>query len=325
MTSCLLYPVLFVFLMVLYLVKELTNISLKLKHGCLYGGMPSGGDCFWNVEEPIKNTLNILVTIETDTKDLDNFPFILKDKFCEKLQDQEDYPKFTYAVKRTAGYTYYLKNQINITDCISITNVNDTENITKDNLEDFLRNYSDRLLPCENKALWEIVIISKPFDQYNSNSKFPVLFRFNHIVADGLALSTVLSNLLGSFGKRPIIDFLKERYQLRNQNERKGEKDIITKVKQALSIVQTVLVTPAILMHQLFLRTPDVNILRRSTYSGERIFTYNVEEQPRLVNALKKMMQMLPGINFTDIIFTAISYSFYSYFRVVSNLISINF
>lgn len=316
LTACLFYPILF-FLYLLFVITKITvHLWLKHKHGSAYAGMASGGDAFWNFDENLRKIVNSVMTIECKTDSIKNFPSEIRSDFIQKFSCSiKDHPKLAYVVRQCMGYSYYLRNLVDIKEFISIVDINNRETITQDFFEDILVSHTHKPLPQDDMGLFEIIIFNKPLVEVGSKCKFPVLLRFNHIVGDGLSLSTVISNIIGNFGTSGVVDFLKRRYNIINQD--KNTKNMSRKLKNSFKLIHLLITFPAISFYQVFLRKSDENIVHRKSYPTERVLAYNVEEKSRLVNVVKQIKKVLPGVSFTDIILAAVSSSIYFHFLKV--------
>lgn len=320
LVSCFLFPILSGFCLILATFKFLTNLYLKIRYGSFYGGMLSAGDAIWAIEDVSKTIINTLVFVEEDNVDVETFVRATRNeifrKFCQHLND---FPKLGCVRRRCMGYSYLVKNQIDVTQCVSIFNVRSNKEILlREDIDTILSAYCNRQLPNENSALWEIIIFSKPVEWTEKKNKFVGLFRFSHTVGDGLALASVLSIIFGN-RKTVILDHFKHKWghaSAGRENEAK-HKLFINKLKNVLYMADAMLMIPSVILHQSFFRKSDNNTLHGPLLSGEKILVYSIEEKTRLVSIVKSMKNRIKNISFSDIVLTAISKSLHSHFSKV--------
>lgn len=313
------FPALFTTFLLLATFRAITNIYLKSKYGSFYGGLLSGADVIWSVEDDSKNIINTLVKVEGESGNTENFIETLKRDICAKFSEYvNEFPKLSCIRQEILGYTYLLKNQIDFTECVTVTNLHIGKEKTE--LEKVLGDYSNKPLPKNNAALWEIIIFSEPIEWSNQRNSFPVLCRFNHIVGDGMSLTTVLSIIFGSKNTMNL-NYLQQKWRnlitKRKPATKHSDGSRLSKARNLLYFLHVSLIAPILIFHQSFLRKCDVNTLHGPPLSGEKILVYTVEENAILVPRVKKIKRRLPAVSFTDIILTAISNSLDTHFQKV--------
>lgn len=300
----------------LTLIKTVINMTLKITHGSLYNGMLSGGDVIWSVEDISKTVINILLVVQDEDGNGDFVERITKEIYAKYQENIKDFTKLSCIRRRKMGYTYLIKNQVDISECVKVDDdgFNDNAELSRDEIENLIGYYSNKSLPRENDALWEIILFKKPMKWSDQKKHYPILCRFSHVVGDGLSLITVLTTIFGK-NTGSVLDHLKNKWKAIVAN--KKDEVRTTKLKNVFYFLHVLLMSPFIIIHQSFMRKTDVNILHGPPLSGEKILVYSVEKEEKLVSMVKNMKRILPNVNFSEFILTAISASFTAYFEKV--------
>lgn len=298
------------------ILKNILNLYLKTIYGSFYGGMLSGGDVIWTIEDVSKNIINVLVILENESTNAEHFVKELKKEIFNRISDNlNQFPKLSSVRHRTMGYTYLIKHQIDVNECVTVTNINCNRiKISRNELEQIISAHSNKPLPNENMALWEIMLFSNPIEWINEKEHIAVLCRFSHVIGDGLSLISVFSTIFGN--RDPLLEeYLKQNLKKTALNKNKHKADQFAKV---LSFIHILLMSPFVIFHQSYLRKSDVNILHGPSLSGQKILVHSIEENEQLVPMVKKIKSMLPTVSFSEIILTAVSKSLDTYFQKVS-------
>lgn len=314
--SCILYPVFIAIYLVLSIIKTVINIHLKIKHGSSYHGMLSGGDIIWSVEDVSKTVINIFLVLQDDNDNDAGFIERIKKEIYEKYHKNiKDFSKLSCIRQRKLGYTYLLKNQIRISECVKVENGGSGKpKLSRIEVENIISNHSNKPLPRNNDALWEIIIFDKPMESDGQKKHYPILCRFSHMVGDGLSLITVLTTIFGK-NSSSVLDQLRQKWAPMIRDRKDEIK--VTKLRNFLYFLHVLLMSPFIIIHQSFMRKVDDNILHGQQLCGKKILVYSNEEDQRLVQVVKNMKRVLPTVNFSEFVLTAISASFNAYFEKV--------
>lgn len=322
--SCVIIPIFFFILAFFSLISVIIDLYLKIKYGFLYGGMLSGGDAIWDVEDVLKNIINILVLVEEDNDKSHNFAETMASNINKNFPTYcNDYPKIACGLQRSMGYTYLIKNKIDVSELVSVAAIIDNDKrVSRSKIESIFHNYYSKPLPRENTALWEIIFFNQPIMCSDGKKKFPVLCRFNHVFGDGLSIAMFLSTIFGN-KKMMIAEYLRKKLKLLIEN--KHEESKYTKLTQFFYLLHALLMSPFVILHQNHLRKHDANILHGPSLSGEKIMVFSVEEKQRLIPILKKMKNELSTVRFSELILTAISGSLHAHFVKVRYIWLLNF
>lgn len=282
--------------------------------------MLSGGDAIWDVEDVLKNIINILVLVEDDNDKSHNFAEIIASDINKNFPRYcNDYPKIACGLQRSMGYTYLIKNQIDVSELVSFAdNIDNDKRVSRSKIESIVHNYYSKPLPKENTALWEIIFFNQPIMYSDGKKKFPVLCRFNHVFGDGLSIAMFLSTIFGN-KEMMIAEYLRKKWKHLIENKREESK--YTKLTNIFYLLHALLMSPFVILHQNFLRRHDLNILHGPSLSGEKTMVFSVEEKQRLIPVLKKMKNELTTVKFSELILTALSGSLHAHFvKVCYNL-----
>lgn len=305
--SILCMPVIVTVYIVLKGVKSIIHYFLQIKYGSLYGGLVQGGDSVFTIENKGKSVISFVIFIQHSFRE-ENFSQRIRLTLLERFtQYLEAFPKL-HCVQHKFGFSYLKKNQIDISNCITIfSNFNNTKEFTQSELEKYISIYFSKPLPQKDKALWEIIIFSKPMELYNHENVIPILCRFHHVVGDGLALTRLMEKVLQS-DEGTNDDNLRF-----NIHEIIKSRDIKkTKVLKIRQVIHNVLMAPLVISHQTFFRIQEDNIFYKKNLSGEKIIAYTMEETSELISKVKKIKSSIPKLTFTDILLTAVYKTLYA-------------
>lgn len=308
-------------MIIFILIKQAVSIILKLKYGSSFGGILASSDSVWAIEDTSKAVVNILLIIKSDRDE--NIAARIKDTISQNIfQKAEGFPKLTGTRHRFMGYNFLLKDQLTMKDCVSILEIGNDKELNEEELQDIISKYSNKSLPKQHSALWQILISSKPVQWHSTEEKlnsYPILLRFSHVVGDGSSLTSLLLKL-----------FVKETYEntsFKNVYIKLSEhltftsNDVFSKslraVKYFLNFVYTVSIAPSMLIQQYFLRSDDINSLHGQELSGEKNLVYAVEDKKELFLLVKHIKNSIPNCKFSDVLFAAISRSLEEHFRKV--------
>lgn len=287
-----------------------------MHHGSSFVGFLPGSDALWASGENFRNVINILFLMKEVNNSTENFPEKLKREVSRILSKNfHRFPKLSYEIRRSKTFPYYLKNRIDLSEYITVIELDGLEPLSQSELEKIVTSYADRSFPKNNTALWEIIIFSKPVIMLDQNENYVVLWRFSHCAGDGLALTTTITNIFGNdtgFAKRNDLNRIYGIKQVRNEN-------VLNKLKRIAKHTHIFLMSPFILIRQINHNKPDTSFSREPAFCGERTLMYEIEDKPRFMEYVKIIKNVVPGTTFSEIVMTTISGSLYTYLRRVRN------
>ncbi|KAJ8971945.1 hypothetical protein NQ317_013573 [Molorchus minor] len=287
--------------------------------------LPESADTIWATEDISRDIINVLVVINIDKPE--NITEQIKTIVSNKIFKQsKEFLKLTSIRIKSMGYHFLLRDQVTVDDIVSTLNFErDCGIITESVLQKTISEYSNRPLPKNDSALWEILVSPNPVQWKRSKGQanvYPILMRFSHIVGDGLsltnfALRTLAMTLLGSFHKTFALSKTKDAVL---SNPVDGEQlNVVTKAKACiqhiLEYLRIILIAPTIIFMENFVRKEDVNDIHGCQLSGDKILVYAVEEDTQMISVVKKIKAAVPESTFSDVLLTGISGTLAKYFK----------
>ncbi|KAJ8944329.1 hypothetical protein NQ318_016136, partial [Aromia moschata] len=154
-------------------------------------------------------------------------------------------------------------------------------------------------------------------------SVFPVMLRFSHIVGDGLALTNFFLRSLSNNFHELNIDFERATRSNKINSNNKNASCYWIKLKSLLTTISnnidSILMAPAIILYETYLRKEDSNALHNCRLSGDKILVSAMEGEKRLLPLVKKIKNSMPSATFSDVVLTGISGSLNKYFENTSS------
>ncbi|KAK5642462.1 hypothetical protein RI129_008629 [Pyrocoelia pectoralis] len=216
------------------------------------------------------------------------------------------------AVRRFGGYSYKLKANPTIEECVRKMDIVKCQNdmMHKNELKKLLSKCCNHQLPKNNTLFWDTLIGTQPVDWNregnNSASYHPVLFRLHHAICDGFGITQLLSVMLD---KIPYENQDSLESHLEKAKEGSPFKTVLHQIVATLYAV--VFNISDILLA--VLQTEEPNAFRGTTLSNDEIFTMKVDNG-EYFRKVKHIKSDLPHASFSGIILTAFSASFKEYF-----------
>ncbi|XP_025836886.1 uncharacterized protein LOC108733059 isoform X1 [Agrilus planipennis] len=345
--STVLLPLLAVVVIIFGTYRLLVHLILKQKYGKKYGGLVSGRDVIWVVEDQSKNLINGVMIVE-ERDDLDKtVPEAVRDRVIKEIMigNLRD-SKFTSTIHRKFGYLYLLKDTVHPSEYISEFDTDDPnqEFMTHEELRKKLSEVGNLPLPKNHSVHMEVLIGKKPILWKKTDTKkcYACIFKVHHSLADGICILQILTNCFtdGPIKVKETLDTSHEYITGNNNNNNnnnitrkaKTTNDKVDKFKEDTywNVVQNVIkflgeqllgnmiiliFGPTTLAIQLWMRPTDVNPLHGPELSGEKSFYWKTEDDEELVELTRTLRKRIPGASFLDILFTAVSASFHEYFQ----------
>nr|CAI5825940.1 unnamed protein product [Callosobruchus analis] len=206
---------------------------------------------------------------------------------------------------------------LRVNDCHTVLNLDtiDKHYLDYSDLSDILCDCDKMPLPYNNKALWEVVTLSKPLKPYGNTHRYVVIFRVNHAFGDGLSAIYYLFHYIAS--KR--VKFVKDMSELVKKfsvgEDPARHSGILKKVKHFLRMCYCIVCAPIVLLNEQGFRK-YTNCLQGPKLSGEKYLVYSTERpKEKLMDAIRQMKNGVPGATFSGIIATGISRALKTYFK----------
>ncbi|XP_049818847.1 uncharacterized protein LOC109599171 [Aethina tumida] len=305
--SVLMVPVVIITIGVFGIVKFMVGLCLWAKYKKNFGGLVTGGDVVWTIEEETTNNniINILLIIDIKDQTLHSLRQSIIDRIKNTLYRIEG-PKITGIRKSVLGYTYLLKNQYTAEEAVSfLPEINNGSVLEERELEDIVSEYSNKPLPKNDLALWQMLIVRNPVN-YKGSKHYFLIFRVHHMVGDGSSLIQMMKDNFGDcVPKPPATNFRKE-------------PDFVEQLVYLLNGIYTFIISFAFLVNQSVFKHNDSSSLHGKELSGEKIVLWNTDEYPNLLEAVRAVKNKILDTKFSEVIFSAISAGISDYFCKIS-------
>ncbi|CAH1968241.1 unnamed protein product [Acanthoscelides obtectus] len=297
-------PILLLFI----ILRTSARVILKLKHGKNYGGLVDSEDVMWKIEDITNPLINILTIQQSKISNPEEYFDYIKQCFNGATSGSNAH-KLTSICKFFVGYAYYLDNQLTIDDiCNKLTVDNGKNYLVETELKDILGDLAGRPMPKDNLGLFEVLVVQKSLKHVDPDTyQYAVIFRVDHIVADGINLTTFL---LQNFAddqeglKRNLKDLISKFDTSKTKISKKSGWQSI--VQTARCIGTFMVHFPIVFANQLFVI--DCNCLHGPKLSGKKFAVYSVEEEGEdLMNTVKQIKRKVAGSSFSSVMLTAVS------------------
>ncbi|CAH1968236.1 unnamed protein product [Acanthoscelides obtectus] len=303
-------------LAIVLIFRQFICLFLKLKYGKRFGGFMSPGDVIWMGDDDSEHITNTVVLMDSKMKS-EQFNLSFKKDIIENPM-VHNHPltdlKLCSSCHSFMGYVFYLKDNNNKLDCITMLDCGDSNKdfMEKSDLTDVLSECATRPLPRNNSVLWEVVTIKQPLKVENAENGVHtnvVIFRFHHAMGDGMSIvNFLLRNLTDDQQKiHDHLDKLTKRAFNRNKAHQKSA--ISTSLKNNyLRLLQLVMMGPYILKRGMLRFKNNQNILHGTRLSRDKYVVYSTERDgERLLDAMKQMKNEVPGGMLSAVALIAIS------------------
>ncbi|VEN40300.1 unnamed protein product [Callosobruchus maculatus] len=296
--------------------RQLLSILLKIWYGKRFGGMMSAADAIWMSKRESSPVIHALVVYKSKIKTADEFSAHIHE-YARRLfldDNPNTHTKINGIHKSFLGYTYYLNDMLTENDCHTVLNLDsiDKDYLEDSDLSDILDDCNKMPLPYKNKALWEVVTLSKPLKPDGDAHKYVVIFRVNHAFGDGLSAIYYLFHYIAD--KR--ADFVKDMSELVKKFGvgEDSDRGIMKKLKYFFRICYCIACAPIVVFNEQGFRK-YTNSLHGPKLSGEKHFVYSTEHpDEHLMEAIRQIKKGVPRATFTGIIATGISRALQTYF-----------
>ncbi|KAF2899809.1 hypothetical protein ILUMI_06376 [Ignelater luminosus] len=292
--------------------RQIVFMVLKIKYGSKFGGLLKGSDAFHMTSESSDHVINSLLMFKCAKDFTAN---MLYQNMREVVQNMQQRTKFNSRFQTSFGYTYMLKDELRVDDCIKEMRIIGSRQIklSKPEFLELLNEYCNLELPQDNTVPWEILVGQQPI--YWEDDEFtylPLLFRNQHAIADGITLLQVMVSVLSD--KEENNDNSATRSEPSPFKKNIIIEHIRCAIKAALVSLYVLLLIPAACVTNFLLKGKDSNILCGPTLGKIRHFVLDFEFSSNYVSVIKEIKWRIPGTSFPDVVLTAFSASLNDYF-----------
>ncbi|KAK5642568.1 hypothetical protein RI129_008735 [Pyrocoelia pectoralis] len=292
------------------LYRKILKVYLMIRHGKNFIELIDGFDSTFTRSFQRNNTINILFIFQTDHDITETFKNFINDKF---IINGDKLKKFHSTLRSCSGYKYLVKQHLTVDDCVktaAVVNQNEAF-ISKEGLMGILCQYYDDPFPRDNTVLWDCTVWTQPIQwrpTKDGKKNYAVLFRCNHCIADGVSLFYLLAGVFSDKVSDTVQKNFKSSYNA----------SIVVKVGHYVYRWMCFLsygVAEA-MTEQLF-EKKEKNVLNDSMVYSETL-SLKIDESGEVLKMAKMIKNEIMGINFSQVLLTALSAAMKNYFSTHS-------
>ncbi|KAK4882041.1 hypothetical protein RN001_005360 [Aquatica leii] len=296
----LLSPSIIVFVPFVILYRQLVHKILAFKCAENYGGLLNGGDTVHIIENVNESKIKVLFMVGYEKNNSKSFYNHVKEKIMTSKITK--CAKTSAVFRKSYGYYYYVKNQVNIEDCIKQLTLPGKYTKTEALME-YLEATEDIPFPENDFGLWDVFIGTHPVNwktDVPDKTYYPVLLRFHHSLFDGYHLITTV---FGNFSDLKVANGSTPKLQIQTNNVFRRLYMILRKFCAAVAFPWRVF---------LIINANNSSVLCKAKLQNKKIFSHCLDRNKRYMQVVKEIKQS-NGVSFTDVILAAISSSFSEY------------
>lgn len=300
---------------ILAMFRFIVYIILLIRHRSKFNGFLKGVDAMHMTSKPRDRVINCLIMFKSEEALL---PGILTNRIREAMVNMQYFSKFRSKFCKFWGYYYMVKDGFPVEACLRemSTVTEEKHKITKTELGILLdTDYFQSNLPRNNTIPWEVVVGRQAMDgetwgneERGFDHYYPVLFRCEHALADGITLLQVMIDILvkeeGS-SKRKIIE-----------DVRKKEGCILRMFRQ----MDFFFLLPAFFIVNYASKAGDENVWGNRSLSGEKFYAFNRDHSEVYKRKARNIQRKYSNFFFIDIMLTLISGTINNYIKRVSTI-----
>lgn len=261
-----------------------------------------------------RHLMNCLIMFQC-TKEMS--PRVFYDNIKEVVQKMHQKRKLNSKFFTYCGYSYMLEDELNINNCIrKMKTVGDQKyKISRTEFLSLLTECCKLDLPSNNTIPWEIMVGPQKVNWKNDGyDYYPLIFRCDHVVADGITLMEIMITIFSDKQSSETLYKPKEKKHL-----------ALIKIfaKITLKGLHMLMLFPAFCISNLILKEKDHNILRGPSLSKQSFYWLSVDDSSGYVQKIKAIKNAIPGISFSHVVMAAFSASLNDYFIKVRLIIII--
>ncbi|KAK5642686.1 hypothetical protein RI129_008853 [Pyrocoelia pectoralis] len=300
-------PLLGIALPLFWLIRNIVGLLLRIQCGRNFMGFFDGLDALHG--RLVTATINILLVMELDShhskQNLLKMITDLVDKTI--ISKRREMPKFCSTLRSYLGYKYMLyQPNLDVHRCVKVLNIIQGERkskLSKDELMMLINHHSSDQFPYENKLMWDVYIGTQPINWRDNLEKtyYPVLFRFNHGVADAVNLFKFITGVCAN-----VDDIIQHRGVCINS------KRAFTFVATAMNTLITVLFSPAVFCAMFVIKKDKTHSYQKMERNG--LTNLHAEISSEYLCKIKKIISKYKRASFTGVLMTAISAFFEDYY-----------
>ncbi|KAF5296570.1 hypothetical protein FQA39_LY12488 [Lamprigera yunnana] len=307
-------PIFFCFPL-LWIYKWIINLYLKVKHGSNFVAMVRGADVLYSSDSHENSRICCLLVLEiSDKMSVDDLFDSLKEVVYRNcLQDNKKLYKFQSVLHECGGYLYLLKENVTVNDCVKkLRTIEKCDQLSEEDLLRLVGECKDAPLPKNNTILWEFSLGTQSIRWVNdakTNMKYyPLVLRTHHAICDGFSFSQFLFGVMSD--KSEQVKVRPEVY-LSKTKDRPLLLDILT---TAFLTLYSFLYSPSVIVQTFVFKENEINIFCGPKLNNVDVMAMKVDEG-EYFQKLQRIKSSVKGVNFSNILFAAYSYSLQEHFQ----------
>ncbi|CAF4821954.1 unnamed protein product [Pieris macdunnoughi] len=293
-----LLPALLIFILLSLIYKNICSVIIKGKDEHFVSFLESF-DVFWSLDDANKNVIEVLGFIEADSPDAlilnirERLNHLVGNAAVEKI--------FYRRLEQFGLYYWHRPDTVDVSQYVKILKISNTSGLSKRDLETIMTQLSEDALPYDGEGLFEILVADIQITEEAFLNNYAIMFRIHHSVGDGIALIEFLCKILAD---ESDINLFKppEVCNLIEENLAKDLVDLLSKLKEIIMCTVDGVI-----------RKPDLNSLHGPKLEGKKHFKW-IDTNYNLLDMIKEIKESQSGLNFTDILATALSSGLRDYF-----------
>ncbi|CAH3916723.1 unnamed protein product [Pieris brassicae] len=256
-------------------------------------------DVFWTLDDSNKNIIEVLGFIEADSPEA--LILNIRERLNNLVGNAAVEKIFFRRLEQFGFYYWHRPDTVDVSQYVKILKISNTNGLSKSELETIMSQLSEDALPYDGEGLFKILITDIPITEEAFLNNYAIMFRIHHSVGDGIALIDFLCKILAD---ESDINVFKppEVCNLIEENLAKDFVDLLSKLKEIIMCI----------VHGI-IRKPDLNSLHGPKLEGKKHFKW-IDTNYKLLEMIKEIKEAQRGLNFTDILATALSSGLRDYF-----------
>ncbi|KAF5284664.1 hypothetical protein FQA39_LY16946 [Lamprigera yunnana] len=302
---------------VLWLYKKLLRAYLKVKHGSNFVGMADGEDVLY-ISMPKRDTIVcylLILEISDETPPHQVYDTVKDTVSKHFVQNKNKFYKLNSALHHFGGYFYMLKEDFTVEDCVKKLRVAEKQNkLSKEELMQLISECQYQPMPKNDSVLWDCSIGVQPVEWGDSSKPgmtyYPILFRTHHFICDAFGFIQFLFGVVADKIDNP--DVLPTVYL----SKVKDPWWPIKLLRIAVLGLYTLIYFPSALLQD-FILAERVNVLSTAKPTYLDMLATKVDNGEYL-EKIKRIRNDIKGMQFSTVLFTALSLSLQEHLRKVS-------
>ncbi|KAK4877250.1 hypothetical protein RN001_009756 [Aquatica leii] len=298
--------------------KQIIKCYLKIKYRSQFIGMIEGSDVTYAYHDKNDSLVMVLFMYEVsaDKTAADVFESVRNLINKHYIGNKDKLKKFHCVLRKCSGYVYMKRENVMINDCvIQMKTIDDKEEITKEELMELINEYKDGRFFKNDRLLWDFVVGTQSVRWQSKNGVkfYPTLFRFHHAISDGFSFAQFLFGVTAD--KSNDKNFSRDAYISKIK-----DLPLSLTIKRNLMIsLYSVIYSPTMLTIEKVIKRKEPNILHGPMLNKVNVFSSKVDDG-EYFKKIKYIKSCVRDVTFSDILFSALSFSLYEYFKKHSQI-----